>query len=116
MTTPQYKRPWYRMRWQLALIVVAAIIGSVYLRYQAEKPLEISIMTGPTGQNKTLKERMIFLVNLERAFHKKGWPASFDLEGDDGKTLKLYWERINRPLARKIVESPEIVPELREMG
>ena len=110
------KRPWYRIRWLFAVIAITVIIGSAYLHYQSQKPFEISVTTGPTGQNRTLKERIIFMVGLEKALHKKGWPASLDMEGEGGKTIKVYWEQLNLPMARKIVKSKDIIPDLRDMG
>jgi hypothetical protein len=116
MTISPNTRPWYKVRRQFLVIAITAIIGSAYLRYQIHKPIEISISSAPTGQDKTLKERMIFLVSLEKAFHKKGWLASLDLEGEDGKTIKVYWEQLNRPMVKQIAESQDIIPDLRDMG
>jgi hypothetical protein len=116
MTSSTNTRPWYRIMWPLAVIAVAAVIGSAYLRYQSQRPIEVSVTSGPTGQTKTLKQRMIFMVNLEKAFHRKGWPASFDLQGEDGKIITVYWEQLNRPLVQQIAKSQDTVADMREMG
>lgn len=116
LTVPETKRPWYRIRWQLVVFAVISVAGSFYFRHLSERSLEVAVTTGRIGQNKTLKERMIFLVTLEKAFHRKGWLASLDLAGEDGKTLTVYWEQLDRPMARQIVRSTEIIPELRDMG
>lgn len=59
---------------------------------------------------------MIFVVDLEKSFHKKGWPAAIDLEGEDGKTLKVYWEKLNLPFVRGLVKSQDVIGDIREMG
>jgi hypothetical protein len=115
-TSSPNSRPWYRIRWPIAVIAVAAIIGSTYLHYQSNKPIKISVTSGPTGHDKTLKQRMIFMVNLEKNFHKRGWPASFDLTGDDGKIITLYWEQLTRPMVQQIIKSQDIIASVREMG
>lgn len=116
MTSSTNTRPWYRIMWPLAVIAVAAIISSAYLRYQSQRPIEVSVTSGPAGQTKTLKQRMIFMVSLEKAFHRKGWPASFDLQGEDGKIITVYWEQLNRPLVQQIAKSQDIIADMREMG
>jgi hypothetical protein len=116
MPTSPIQRPWYKVRWQFVLIALVVTIGSAYLHNLSKKPLEISITTGPTGQNRTLKERMLFLVSIEKAFQKKGWLATFDLEGEEGKTIKVFWESLNKPMARQIIKSQDIIPDMREMG
>lgn len=116
MTSSTNTRPWYRVMWPLVVIAVAAIISSAYLRYQSQRPIEVSVTSGPTGQTKTLKQRMIFMVSLEKAFHSKGWPASFDLQGEDGKIITVYWEQLNRSLVQQIAKSQDIVADMREMG
>jgi hypothetical protein len=114
--TSSNKRPWYKLRWQLTVIAAIAITGSLYLRNHVQKPIEIPITSGPTGQDRSLKERMLFVVNLEKAFRKKGWLASLDLEGKDGKTMVIFWDQLNRPLALQMVQSKQTVADLREMG
>jgi len=59
---------------------------------------------------------MLFLVSIEKAFQKKGWLATFDLEGEEGKTIKVFWESLNKPMARQIIKSQDIIPDMREMG
>jgi hypothetical protein len=109
-------RPWYQIRWQLILTALVTILLSAYLHYQLSKPLEISVTSGPTGQDKTLKQRMVFLDHLEKDFRKKGWPASFYLEGEDGKTLKISWARLKRPFVKQMVQNPDIIADFREIG
>lgn len=112
----QDPRPWYRVRWSLVVAVLLTFIGAAFIHHEINRPIEITVNSGPVGQSKTLKERMIFLVSIERAFHKKGWLASFGLEGEDGKTITAHWERFNKEFARQIAESQDIVTNLREMG
>jgi hypothetical protein len=59
---------------------------------------------------------MIFVVGLEKSFHKRGWPASLDLEGVDGKTIKVYWEQIKLPFVKQLVKNQEVIADMREMG
>jgi hypothetical protein len=80
MTTTQ---PWYKMRWQVWLISLVVVVLSALIYHQANRPPEITITSGPTGQNKTLRERTIFVVGLEKLFHKRDWLASIDIEGED---------------------------------
>jgi hypothetical protein len=114
MTTTS--RPWYKIRWQLWLTAIIVILASAYILYQTNKPIEISITSAPTGQNRTLKERMLFVVTLEKAFHKKGWLASMGVEGQDGKTLNIYWEQLGRLTINQMVKSQDTITELRDMG
>jgi hypothetical protein len=109
-------RPWYKMRWQMWVIAIVVILGSGVLHYQANKPIEIEVTSSPTGQNRTLKERMIFVTDLEKKFHKKGWIAKIDIEGENGKTLKVYWEQLDLPFVRQWVQSQDIIADIREMG
>ena len=59
---------------------------------------------------------MLFVVNVEKTFRKRGWLASFELEGENGKALILFLEKMNRPLAREMVRNEEIIGEIRDMG
>jgi hypothetical protein len=99
-----------------ALIAVLSFSFMAYYIHQLGKPLEITDKTGPIGQNRTLKDRMLFLVNVEKTFRKRGWLASFDLEGENGKTLIMFLVKMNRPLAREMVRNEEIIGEIRDMG
>jgi hypothetical protein len=110
------ERPWYKMQWQLWLAAIVVIAVAAYLHSLENRPIEISIASVPIGQNRTLKERMIFVVSLEKSFHKKGWLAKIDLEGENGKTLMIYWERINLPFVRQWAKSNEMIGDIREMG
>jgi hypothetical protein len=67
----------------LALIAVLSFSFMAYYCRQLVKPLEITVKSGPIGQRRTLKDRMLFVVNAEKTFHKKGYLASFDLEGEN---------------------------------
>lgn len=109
-------RPWYQIRWQLVLTAIVAILLSAYLHYQVTKPLVISVTSGPTGQNKTLKQRMIFLDYLKKGFKKKGWPVSLHLEGEGGKTLEIIWVDLKRPFVKQMIQNHNIITDLREMG
>jgi hypothetical protein len=104
------------MRWQVWAFAIRAILASVYIHSHAKQLIEISVSSGPSGQDKTLKNRMVFLVTLEKAFHKKGWLASFNIEGDDGKTIKIYWEQLKLPFVKHLVGNHDIIADLREMG
>lgn len=110
------KRPWYNIRWQIWVLSVVAILVISVMRYQLTRPIEVQVTSAPTGQDKTLKNRMIFLVSLEKSFHKKGWLASLDLEGENGNVLKIYWESINRPFVKQMVETTDLIQDIREMG
>lgn len=109
-------RPWYKISWQVWLLSLLAVILSSFIYHRANKPPQISVTSGPIGQNKTLKERMIFVVGLEKSFHKRGWPASIDLDGEDGKSIKIYWEQLNLPLVKQLVKRQEVITDIREMG
>lgn len=86
------------------------------MRYQSTRPIEVQVTSAPTGQDKTLKNRMIFLFTLERSFHKKGWLASLDLEGENGNVLKIYWESINLPFVKQMLKTTDLIQDIREMG
>jgi len=110
------KRHWYKMRWQVWVILFVAIVAIVALRYQSTRPLEALVTSPPTGQTVSLKKRMIFLVTLERKFHRKGWLASLGLEGENGSVLKIYWESINLPFIKLMLKSTDFIQDIREMG
>ncbi|MBV5330294.1 MAG: hypothetical protein JZU65_22130 [Chlorobium sp.] len=110
------KHPWYLVRWQIWVISLVAILVIATFRYQSTRPVEIKVKSVPTGQTKTLKNRMIFIVILQKSMHKKGWIASLDLEGEDGNILKIYWESINPPFVRQMLKSTELIQDIREMG
>ena len=112
---PKSKRQFW-LNTLLALIAVSSFSFTAYYIYQLSKPLEVTVRTGPIGQNRTLKDRMVFMVYLEKTFHKRGWLASFDMEGENGKTLIFFLEKMNRPLAREMVKNEEIIGEIRDMG
>lgn len=116
MTFQPKNKHQFRLNTILALIAVASFSLATYFYHQLSKPLEVTVTTGPIGQNRTLKDRMIFVVNLEKTFRKRGWIASFDLEGENGKTLILFLEKMNRHLAREMVGNKEIISEIRDMG
>lgn len=104
------------MRWQAWLLAIAIILISTVFYYRTSRPLEITTVSGPIGQKATLKQRMIFLVSIEKAFHQKGWLASFDLEGEDGKYLKVYWEQLSQPFATQLIRNQVMINDIREMG
>lgn len=116
MSDVHESRPWYKVRWQIWLLAIIAVPLFIFLCRLAFTVPEVSIATGPIGLHKTLKDRMVFVVNLEKSFHKRGWPASIDLEGEDGKVLKVYWEKLNLPFVRRLVKSPDIVADIRSLG
>lgn len=109
-------RAWYKVRWQIWLILLVAILVIAASLYQLTKPIEVQVASAPTGQTKTLKNRMIFVAVLEKSFHKKGWLASLDLEGENGNILKIYWESINRPFVMQMLKATGPVQDIREMG
>jgi hypothetical protein len=104
------------MRSQIWLPSLVAVVLSAFIYHQVNRSPEISITSGPIGQNKTLKERMIFVVGLEKSFHKRGWLASIDLEGEDGKTLKVYWEQLNLSFVKQLFKNQDVIVDIREMG
>ncbi len=59
---------------------------------------------------------MIFAVSLEKSFRKRGWAASMDIAGEDGKTLKVYWPELNLPYVKQMVNHQQIITDIREMG
>ena len=65
---------------------------------------------------KTLKNRMIFIVVLEKSFHEMGWLASLDFEGENGNILKIHWESIKRPFVKQMLETTDLIQDIREMG
>ena len=109
-------RAWYKVRWQIWLILLVAILVIAASLYQLTRPIEVQVASAPTGQTKTLKNRMIFVAVLEKSFHKKGWLASLDLEGENGNILKIYWESINRPFVMQMLKATGPVQDIREMG
>lgn len=117
MTLDSNKRPWYQVKWQIWLILLILVTTATVLYFQANERIELSINTsGPIGQNKTLEQRMIFAASLEKSFHKRGWPASIDTEGEDGKTLKIYWAELKLSMVEQMVKHQQIVSDIREMG
>lgn len=110
------KRPWYKIRWQIWALSFVSILVIVAIRYQASRPIEIHVTSAPTGQTRTIKDRMIFLTALERSFHSKGWLVSLDLEGENGNLLKIYWESINRSFVKQMLNTMDIIQNIREMG
>jgi hypothetical protein len=100
----------------LVLIIVSSFSFTAYYIHQLGKPLEVTVKTGPIGQNRTLKDRMLFVVNVEKVYRKRGYLASFDLEGENGKTLIFFLEKMNRPMAGGLVRTDEFVEEIRDMG
>jgi len=110
------KHPWYWVRWQIWVISLVAILIIATIRYQSTRPIEIHVKSAPTGQTKTLKNRMIFHVILQKRMHQKGWPATLDLEGENGNILKIYWERINKPFVKEMVKTEDLIQDIREMG
>ena len=109
-------RAWYKVRWQIWLILLVAILVIAASLYQLTRPIEVQVASALTGQTKTLKNRMIFVAVLEKSFHKKGWLASLDLEGENGNILKIYWESINRPFVMQMLKATGPVQDIREMG
>ena len=92
-------------------------LSAIILYRRGNKPLEISISTsGPIGQDKTLQQRMIFSASIEKSFRKRGWQASVDLKGDDGKTMKLYSPELELPMVDQMVSNQKFITEFREMG
>lgn len=59
---------------------------------------------------------MIFVVGLEKLFQKKGWTASIDIVGVEGKTLRVSREKLNPFLVKQLLGNQEIVANIREMG
>jgi hypothetical protein len=117
MTLDPDKRPWYQVKWQIWLILLILVATATILYLQSNRQIELSITTsGPIGQRKTQKQRMIFAASLEKSFHKRGWPATIDTEGEDGKTLKIYWAELNFSMAEQMVKHQQIVSDIREMG
>lgn len=110
------KHPCYMVRWQIWVTSLVAILVIATFRYQSTRPIEIKVKSAPTGQTKTLKNRMIFLVILQKSMHKKGWPVSLDLEGENGNILKIYWESINTSFVKQMVETEDLIQDIREMG
>jgi hypothetical protein len=100
----------------LALITASSFSFTAYYCHQLGKPLEVTVKTGPIGQHRTLKDRVLFVINVEKTFRKRGCLASFDLEGENGKTLILFLEKMNRPLAREMLRNEEIIGGIRDMG
>lgn len=116
MSTSNESRPWYKVRWQIWILALVGIpMSFLFMKYVTRVP-KVSIVSGPVGQNRTLKERMIFVAKIEKSFHARGWPASIDLEGEEGKVLKVYWEQLDHSLVRQLVKSKEIVADIRELG
>jgi hypothetical protein len=108
--------PWYRLRLKVLLPVLACIPLAVFIYIQTHKPLEVPPQSGPIGQNFSIKQRIIAISHTSKLFHRRGWPASFELRGPEGKILHIYWEQLRRPLAQMLVHNNEFVQELREMG
>jgi hypothetical protein len=81
------------------------------------KPLEISIgASGPTGQDKTLKQRIVFAGIIEKSFRKKGYLTTVQLQGEDGKTIKVYWPGLGLPLVEQMISNEQLITDFREMG
>ena len=116
MTPDANKRPWYKIKWQIWLILLVVVVLSAYLLSKVEKSPEIAITSGPVGLDKTPKQRMIFARSIENSFRKKGRQASIDVEGEDGKTLKIYWTELNLPMVKEMVNHQKIISDFREMG
>lgn len=116
MSITNESRPWYKVRWQIWIFAVVGIpMSFLFTKYVTRIP-EVAVTSGPVGQNRTLEERMTFVAKLEKSFHARGWPASIDLEGEEGKVLKVYWEKLDPPMVRQLVKSQEIVADIREFG
>ena len=117
MTLKPDKRPWYKGKWQIWTIVLPVVVSAFILYRRGNKPLEISITTsGSVGQDKTLQQRMIFSASIEKSFQKRGWQASVNVEGDDGKTMKLYSPELELPTVEQMVSNQKFITEFREMG
>jgi hypothetical protein len=116
MTPDANKRPWYKLKWQIWLILLVVIVLSSYLFSKMDKTPEIAITSGPVGLDKTLKQRMIFARSFENSFRKKGLHATIDVEGEDGKTLKIDWTELNLSMVGEIVKHQKIISDFREMG
>jgi len=110
------KRPWYKLKWQIWLIVLVFVVSSVYLFSKVDRIPEIPATSGPIGLDKTIKQRMLFARSLDNSFRKKGWHAFIEVEGEDGKTLKIYWPELNLPMVKEMVNHQKIISDIREMG
>ena len=117
MTLNHDKRPWYKVKWQIWIILLIVVVSATILFFQRNKPLEISVTTsGPIGLDKSLKQRMIFATTIEKSFRKRGWLTSVELEGEDGKTIKVYWPGLGLPLVEQMVSHQQFITDFREMG
>jgi hypothetical protein len=116
MTPDAGKRPWYKLRWQIWLILSVAVVSSAYLFSKGDTTPEIPATSGPVGLDKTPKQRMLFARSLDNSFRKKGWHAFIDVDGEDGKTLKIYWPELNLSMVKEIVHHQKIISDIREMG
>ncbi len=116
MTPDADKRPWYKLRWQIWLILSVAVVSSAYLFSKGDKTPEIPATSGPVGLDKTPKQRMLFARSLDNSFRKKGWHAFIDVDGEDGKTLKIYWPELDLPMVKEMVHHKKIISDIREMG
>ncbi len=110
------RRPWYKVNWKFLVIALAVFPLAFYVHTQTNKPLAVEVTGGPVGQGKSLKSRMIFLDSFERSMRKKGYLATLDLAGEDGKTLVIFWDGMSYEFARQMVKSKSVVTDLREMG